>query len=139
MRQFPYYVQFVCGYQGQLDYATSRHDDVAIIHKPAQMNDRQELSILFGSSAHPGHLPGILTAYRIPLVFWDDTDGLADPATSNLSMQAVQRVFAYSKSACQEIVAEFGVPHEEVEVVPLGVEAQVSLAAKSMTKTFIGD
>ena len=38
-------------------------------------------------------------------------------------MQAVQRVIAYSENAGQEITAEFGIPAEEVCVVPLGVDA----------------
>jgi glycosyltransferase involved in cell wall biosynthesis len=112
------------GLKGRVVPQEQWRDDVEVIHKPAQIGNRQELSILFGSSAHLVVTYQDLIAYHIPVAFPSDTDYVAYRTTSNLSMQAAQRILAYSKSSAQEIVSAFGIPHEEVVVVPLGVEAQ---------------
>ena len=64
-----------------------------------------------------------LIGYRIPQVFPTDAEFHSYRATSCLSLQGSQRILAYSESAAREIVEEFGVPPEEVVVVPLGVDA----------------
>jgi glycosyltransferase involved in cell wall biosynthesis len=110
------------GLEGRILTQEQWRDDVAVIHKPAQIFDRRELALLFGSSAHLVVTYQDLIAYRIPAVFPANADHVAYRTTSNLSMHAVQRIVAYSECAGQEIVAEFCVPREEVVVTPLGVE-----------------
>jgi len=99
-------------------------DDVALIHKPAQVFDRQALAILFSSSAHVIITYQDMIAYRIPSVFHSDREFEAYRATSSLSLQAAQGIAAYSESSAVEIASEFGIPRQEVVVVPLGVEAE---------------
>ena len=61
---------------------------------------------------------------RFPLVFPNDTGFDRYRATSSLVLPAVQRIVAYSENAGSEISAEFGIPREDVAVVPLGVDAR---------------
>ena len=44
-------------------------------------------------------------------------------ATSRLTVPAAQRIIAISESAGREIASEFGIPQEEIPVVPHGVDA----------------
>ena len=112
------------GLEGRVLTQEQWTDDVAIIHKPTQVFDRRDLALLFGSSAHLIVTYQDLIAYRVPVVFSNDSDYVAYRATSNMSMQAVQRILTYSECASQEIVAEFGIPREDIVVTPLGVDAQ---------------
>src|SRR5262249_6854112 len=93
-------------------------DDVAVIHRPGQVLDPSELRLLFGSSAHVVITYQDLIGYNTPLVFPTDAEFDRYRATSSLSLQAVQRILAYSESAAGEITAEFGIPREEIAVVP---------------------
>jgi glycosyltransferase involved in cell wall biosynthesis len=104
---------------------TSEHwlDDAQVIHRPAQVIDPRDLRLLFESSAHLIITYQDLIGYRIPQVFTSDAEFHLYRATSCLCLQGVQRILASSQSAAQEIVEEFGVPEEEVVVVPLGVDA----------------
>jgi glycosyltransferase involved in cell wall biosynthesis len=110
------------GLPGRVVTPESWSDDVALIHKPAQVIDARELALLFRSSAHIVITFQDLIAYRIPSVFPSDASFDGYRATSGLTVQAVQGILAYSKSAAREISGEFGVPAEEVAVVPLGVD-----------------
>ena len=112
------------GLEGDVVTEQQWRDDVAVIHKPAQVFSRAELALLFGSSAHVVITYQDLIAYRIPVVFSSDDEFEAYRATSNLSLLAAQRILAYSESSGREISSEFGIPSEEVVVVPLGVEAE---------------
>ena len=101
-------------------------DDVAVIHKPAQVFNPQELGLLFGSSAHVVITYQDLIAYRCPVVFSSDPEYEAYRATSGLSVQAAQRILAYSESSGG------GRSHRSSAfrstrsiVVPLGVEAEL--------------
>jgi glycosyltransferase involved in cell wall biosynthesis len=111
------------GLSGRVVTAHQWLDDVAVIHKPAQVIDPHELTLLFGSSAHIVITYQDLIGYRIPHVFPTDAESDQYRATSSLTLPAVQRILAYSQNVGEEITAEFGIPREEIAVVPLGVEA----------------
>jgi glycosyltransferase involved in cell wall biosynthesis len=98
-------------------------DDVAVIHRPAQVLKSDELGILFRSSAHIIITYLDLIGYRIPSSFPSELEFDLYRATSGMSLQAVQRIIAISESARDEITTEFGIPREEISVVPLGVDA----------------
>ncbi len=112
------------GISGRVVAQEEWQDDVQVIHKPAQIIETSELELLFGSSAHLVVTYQDLIGYQIPLVFPDDAGFDRYRSTSSLTLPAVQRVLAYSNNTAQEINAEFGVPCQEIVVVPLGVEAQ---------------
>jgi len=99
-------------------------DDVAVIHRPAQVVEPDGLGLLFGSSAHIVITYQDLIGYRIPLTFSSELEFDLYRATSGLSLQAVQRIIAYSESARREITTEFGIPREEIAVIPLGVDTE---------------
>jgi len=111
------------GLKGRVVTETQWNDDVAVIHKPSQVTDPRELKLLFESSAHIVVTFQDLIGYRIPLAYPNDAEFDRYRATSGLSLPAVQRVLAISESARAEIAAEFNVPHDEIAVVPHGVEA----------------
>ena len=111
------------GLKGRVVTPEQWQDDVAVIHKPAQVMNPQELVLLFGSSAHVVLSYQDLIGYRIPLAFPSDWKFEEYRATSSLTLHAVQRILAYSANVADEIHAEFGIPHEDIPVVPLGVEA----------------
>jgi glycosyltransferase involved in cell wall biosynthesis len=98
-------------------------DDVAVIHRPAQVLKSDELAILFRSSAHVIISYLDLIGYRIPSSFPSELEFDMYRATSGMSLQAVQRIIAISENARDEIATEFGIPVEEISVVPLGVDA----------------
>jgi glycosyltransferase involved in cell wall biosynthesis len=112
------------GIEGRVVTPERWRDDVALIHKPAQVIDPSELELLFESSSHVVITYQDLIAYRIPLSFPSARPHADYCATSRLSLTAVQKIIAYSQSAQAEIVAEFGIPPEEVSVVPLGVDPE---------------
>ncbi len=111
------------GLKGRVVVETEFADDVEVIHKPAQVTDPAELALLFGSSAHVIITYQDLIGYRIPLAFPSDETFEQYRATSNLALQAAQRVVAISRSAAGEITAEFGIPSDEIAVVYHGVES----------------
>jgi glycosyltransferase involved in cell wall biosynthesis len=112
------------GLKGRVVTPEQWTDDVALIHRPGQVVDRSELRLLFESSAHVVITYQDLIAFRIPLVFPDNSQFEQYRATSRLTLPAAQRIIAYSKSVAREIESEFGVPREEIPVVALGVEAE---------------
>ncbi len=112
------------GLPGRVVTPKDWQDDVEVIHKPAQVTTTSELELLFGSSAHLVVTYQDLIAYHIPKVFPDDVSFERYRSTSSLILPAAQRVVAYSHSAAQEIAAEFGIPSQEIAVVPLGVDAE---------------
>jgi glycosyltransferase involved in cell wall biosynthesis len=111
------------GLEGRVVTPETWRDDVAVIHRPMQIIDPRELSLLYQSSAHLVLTYQDLIGYRIPLVFPNDAEHQSYRATSCLSLQGIQRILAYSESAAAEIVEEFGVSREDVTVVSLGVDA----------------
>ena len=111
------------GMSGRVVTDEEWRDDVAVIHRPAQVFAPCEIKLLFGSTAHVVITYQDLIGYRIPQVFPNDAEFDGYRATSNLTLPAVQRVLAYSENAANEITAEFGIPRREIAVVPLGVEA----------------
>ena len=111
------------GLRGRVVTPDQWRDDVEVIHKPAQVSAPQELKLLFESSAHIVVTYQDLIGYQIPSAVGTDWQHDRYCGTGSLSMQAVQRVIAYSESARQEIMAEFGIPADEVCVTPLGVDA----------------
>jgi glycosyltransferase involved in cell wall biosynthesis len=98
------------------------NDDVAVIHRPAQIFDVCDLRLLFESSAHLVITYQDLIAYRIPHVFPSDDEHQKYRATSCLSLPGMQGIITYSENAANEIVEEFGIPRDEVTVTPLGVD-----------------
>ncbi len=113
------------GIEGRVVTPERFGDDVALIHKPAQVIDPSELELLFESSAHVVITYQDLIAYRIPTCFPSAGRHAAYCATSRLSLLAVQRIIAYSRSSQAEIAAEFGIDVAEIPVVPLGVEPEL--------------
>jgi glycosyltransferase involved in cell wall biosynthesis/GT2 family glycosyltransferase len=111
------------GLEGRVVMEDQWRDDVALIHKPAQVFDRLALTTLYGSSAHVVITYQDLIAYRSPAVFRSDREYEAYRATSGLSLQAAQGIIAYSESSAREIASEFGIPRHEIVVIPLGVDA----------------
>jgi glycosyltransferase involved in cell wall biosynthesis len=111
------------GLEGRVVTEGQWTDDVAVIHKPSQVMNPRELVLLFESSAHVVLSYQDLIGYRIPLAFPSDWEFEVYRATSRLALPAVQRIFAYTENVADEIHAEFGIPHEDIPVVPLGVES----------------
>ncbi|MFI5458331.1 MAG: glycosyltransferase [Isosphaerales bacterium] len=111
------------GLDGRVVTPEKWQDDVELIHRPAQVIDPEDLRLLYESSAHLIVSYQDLIGYRIPLAFPSDAQFQDYRATSCLSLQAVQRIVAFSESTAREIVDEFGVPAEDVSVVPHGVDA----------------
>jgi glycosyltransferase involved in cell wall biosynthesis len=111
------------GLKGRVVTPETWEDDVTVIHRPMQIIDPRDLKLLYESSAHLVVTYQDLIGYQIPLVFPTDAEHLSYRATSSLSLQGIQRILAYSKTSAREIVEEFGVPPEDVVVVPLGADA----------------
>ena len=111
------------GLRGHVVTEESWRDDSAVIHRPAQILHPQEMKFLFESSAHVVITYLDLIGYRIPLAYPNDREFNQYRATSNLSLQGVQRVIAMSESVSREVTDEFGIPQSEIDVVYLGVEA----------------
>jgi alpha-1,3-rhamnosyl/mannosyltransferase len=112
------------GLAGRVVTPETWRDDVAVIHKPAQVIDPAELPLLFQSSAQVVVTFQDLIGYRIPSAFPTDAAFASYRATSGLMLQAVQKVIAYSQCAAREINTEFGIPSTDVRVIPLGVDAE---------------
>jgi glycosyltransferase involved in cell wall biosynthesis len=108
------------GMTGRVVTADAWADDVEVIHKPGQVVDPALLRLLFESSAQLVITYQDLIAFRIPLVFGSDARFESYRATSRLVLPATQRLIAYSESVRSEIVAEFGIPRDEISVVMLG-------------------
>ncbi len=111
------------GLKGRVVIEQDWADDVAVIHKPAQVIEPAELTVLFGSNSHVVITYQDLIGYRIPLAFPDDQSFERYRATSSLTLQATQRIVAISRNAASEISAEFGIPSDEIAVVHHGVES----------------
>jgi glycosyltransferase involved in cell wall biosynthesis len=111
------------GLPGRVVRADDWSDDVAVIHKPAQVIDPRELRLLFRSSAHVVISYLDLIGYRIPHSFPTNAEFDLYRATSNLSLHAAQRIIAISACAADEIHAEFGIPRGEIDISHLGVDA----------------
>jgi glycosyltransferase involved in cell wall biosynthesis len=114
------------GISGRVVTPASWADDVAVIHKPAQVMDPAELRLLFESSAPLVITYQDLIAFRIPQVFASETAFDVYRATSRLVVPAVQRIIAYSESVSREITAEFGILADEITVVALAAEHEIS-------------
>ncbi len=99
-------------------------DDVAVIHKTAQVFDRRHATRLFDSSAHVVITYQDLIAYRMPGAFDVEADYAAYQSTSRVTVPAAQAVLAYSDNTVAEIEDEFGIPREEIHAVPLGVDVE---------------
>ena len=112
------------GLEGRIVTEEHWQDDVAVIHKPAQVFDRRHLKLLFGSSAHCVITYLDLIAYRVPLALRDYDEFEAYRTTSGLSLQAAQGIHALSHNSAREIASEFGIPPGEVTVAHLGVDAE---------------
>ena len=98
------------GLAGRVVTEAQWSDDVAVIHRPAQVCFPQELELLFNSSAHVILSYQDLIGYRNPLAFANDHDFDSYRATSGLSLQAAQRIIAISENVASEIHSEFGIP-----------------------------
>ena len=112
------------GLRGHVVTEDSWRDDPAVIHRPAQILHPQEIKLLFESSAHVVITYMDLIGYRIPLSYPNDREHNQYRATSNLSLQAVQRIIAFSESVSREITEEFGIPQTDIDVALLGVDAK---------------
>ena len=112
------------GLRGHVVTEDSWRDDPAVIHRPAQILHPQEIKLLFESSAHVVITYMDLIGYRIPLSYPNDREHNQYRATSNLALQAVQRIIAFSESVSREITEEFGIPQCDIDVALLGVDAE---------------
>lgn len=112
------------GVSGRLVHPNDWADDVAVIHKPAQIFDRRHSGLLYESSAHVVLTYQDLIAYRLPGVFDSEDDHAAYMNTSRITLPAAQAIVAISDNAGAEIEAEFGVPAEDVPRVWEGVNVE---------------
>jgi glycosyltransferase involved in cell wall biosynthesis len=110
------------GMHGRVVTSGAWTDDVAVIHKPAQVMDPAELRLLFESRAHLVITYQDLIAFRIPAVFASGSSFETYRATSRLVLPATQRIIAYSQSVRREITGEFGIPQDEIDVVMLAAD-----------------
>jgi len=125
------------GLKGRVVTPKQWADGVAVIHRPAQVGEPDDLRLLFNSSAHVLITYQDLIAYRIPHAFSSDDEFDRYRTTSRLSLQGVQRVIAYSESAAREITAEFGIPGDEISVIPLGVDTEWFARREPRDKTIL--
>lgn len=116
------------GVPGRLVHPDDWADDVALIHKPAQIFDRRHSRLLYESSAHVVLTYQDLIAYRMPNVFSGEPDYQAYQNTSGVTIPATQAILNYSNNTAQEIEREFGVPDEDVHTVLLGVDIEAFAA-----------
>ena len=86
------------GLTGRVVAAPAWADDVAVIHKPAQVMNPAELQLLFKSRAQLVITYQDLIAFRIPSVFASDARFETYRATSRLAMPAFQRIIAISQT-----------------------------------------
>jgi len=96
--------------------------DVEVLHKPAQVFDPMDLTLLFQSPVHTVITHLDLIAHRAQEVFPHQEAADRYRATSALALLAAQATVTISEHARREIVAEFGLLAEEVAVTPLGVD-----------------
>jgi GT2 family glycosyltransferase len=94
--------------------------DVEVIHRPAPVFDPADLGLLFRSPSHVIISYPDLNAYRAQAVFANQDVASCYRAMSALALSASQMTITISEEARREIVAEFGLPIEEVAVIPLG-------------------
>ena len=117
---------------------TPARDDPAVIHRPAQILHPQEIKLLFESKHHVVITYMDLIGYRIPLSYPSDREHNQYRATSNLSLQAVQRIIAFSESVSREITEEFGIPRPTSTSHFLGSTLNHSHTANRKTVPFSG-
>jgi glycosyltransferase involved in cell wall biosynthesis len=127
------------GLEGRIVTEEEWQDDVAVIHKPAQVFDRRHLKLLFGSSAHCVITYLDLIAYRVPLAFRDYDAFEVYRTTSGLALQAAQGILALSHNSAREIISEFGIPRDEVAVAHLGVDAEEFARREPGDDTILGE
>jgi GT2 family glycosyltransferase len=95
--------------------------DVEIIHGPDPIIDPNDLRLLFDSPAHTilSHMD--LTAYREPAVsMQDEADRFWRACT--LAVQACQMNLAASAAVRGDLISRFGLPPEEVVLIPPGAD-----------------
>lgn len=112
------------GIPGRVVHPDDWADDVAVIHKPAQVFDRRHAKLLFESSAHVVLTYQDLIAYRMSSVFDTESDYAVYQDTSRATLPAAQAILCYSGNTRAEIEAEFGIPREDVFSVFLGVDVE---------------
>lgn len=110
------------GIPGRIVSPADWADDVAVVHKPAQIFDRRHAELLFQSRAHVFITYQDLIAYRMPGVFTTEDGYNAYRNTSRLTLQAAQGILAYSECTAREIADEFALPIDEVSPISLGVD-----------------
>lgn len=116
------------GVPGRLIHPDDWADDVALIHKPAQIFDRRHSGLLYESSAHVVLTYQDLIAYRMADVFRDEPDYAAYRNTSGVTLPATQAILNYSNNTAEEIEREFGIPAEDLHTVLLGVDTEAFAA-----------
>jgi len=110
------------GITGRLVSPEEWADDVAIVHKPAQIFDRTHARLLFESKAHVVLTYQDLIAYRMAEVFPDEAAYNAYQQTSRLTIPAAQAILTYSENTAREVAAEFGADSAAIHPVFLGVD-----------------
>lgn len=116
------------GVPGRLVHPDDWTDDVALLHKPAQIFDRRHSRLLYESSAHVVLTYQDLIAYRMADVFNDEADYAAYRNTSGVTLPATQAILNYSGNTAEEIEGEFGIPAEDLHTVLLGVDIEAFAA-----------
>ena len=112
------------GIPGRVVHPDDWIDDVAVIHKPAQIFDRRHAKLLFESSAHVVITYQDLIAYRMSSVFDSESDYAVYQDTSRTTLPAAQAILCYSDNSRTEIEDEFGIPREDIFGVLLGVDVE---------------
>ncbi|WP_165073530.1 glycosyltransferase [Paludisphaera rhizosphaerae] len=110
------------GLEGRLVSPDEWADDVAIIHKPAQIFDRTHAKLLVESRAHVVLTYQDMIAYRMAHVFENEAAHNEYRQTSRLTLLAVQAILTYSENTAREVEAEFGVDRELIHPIFLGVD-----------------
>ncbi len=112
------------GLEGRVVTPERWADDVHVIHRPAQIFYRDQLQLLFRSSAHVVITYQDLIAHRISLVFAGEAEFDCYRATNRLALPAAQCVVVSSENTANEVSSEFGIPKNEIRTVRLGVDVQ---------------
>ena len=124
------------GLKGRVVRSGEWNDDVAVIHRPAQVFDRQELALLYGSRAHVVITSEDLIGGRFPIVFPCAAEFAASRTTSSLSLLAAQGILAHSESSRREIAAAFGIPCEEISIAPLAEQFLWEKTARAVLEVY---
>ena len=112
------------GLKGRVVTPEQWADDVAVIHRPAQVIDPGDLRLLFKSSAHIVITYQDLIAYRIPVTFSSDLEFDRYRATSSLSLRRSSGSSPTRRVPAGRSPRSSAFRARRSPVIPLGVETE---------------